>query len=43
MNISSKFSPTPEEHMEWLAEALEKFKKANLKLQVKEHDIASVM
>jgi len=35
-------SPTPEEHVEWLAEALEKFQRANLKLQAKEHDIAPV-
>lgn len=37
------FSPTPEEHVEWLAEALEEFQRANLKLQANEHDIAPVM
>jgi hypothetical protein len=35
------FSLTAQERVEWLAEALERFKRANLKLQVKKHDFAA--
>ena len=37
------FSSTDEEHVEWLTEALERFKSVNLKLQAKVRDIEPVM